>query len=720
MDGQRFDDLTRALGAGTSRRTLLKGIAGGALATLTSLLDPTSSLATHTGCRHHGKPCRRDRQCCSKKCSRRGKCVCPGGTTKCGGTACVASTETCCTTPADCPGTDIDCRTRTCTDGVCGATFTAADTPTANQTPGDCQTTICDGNGAIVSVNDDTDVPSDGNDCTVSTCDNGDPITTHRPAGDSCDQNGGSVCDGHGACVECLAPDDCPGSDTECQRRTCTGNICGVSNLAAGTPTSNQTTGDCKRQVCNSAGEITSENDDSDVPDDTNGCTIDACSNGAPTHTPKPQGTECGTNGVCNEIGQCVGCLQPSDCPTPGPCEVQTCEDNTCGIALAPSSTVCRAATDPCDIAEHCTGSSPTCPADARHPNGVTCTPVGGGSGTCQNGACQPCPTGQTACGGACVQEGLSCNNTGLPGICSTGTTQCVGDQLQCVPGVEPGSQPEVCNGLDDDCDGVVDNGFDLQTDANNCGECGNVCAFDNATARCVDGTCEMDVCNAGFADCDSDPGNGCETELDGSFETDPSNCGGCGNNCSATNTSMSCVDGDCVIIACDDGFDDCDGDPRNGCETNLDTDVNNCGACSNVCAAGIDCVDGICLAGSCPSGFITCSSDPMTTCECEGTGCCDTSCQTKHDNGIGQFYFDCEPLGTYNLTQANKARQAYIDAGHPGISSDNVDCGFRIAAARLESASSCATWSYSGSTAGHVISQETCVCPTDNSAPWT
>ena len=34
---------------------------------------------------------------------------------------------------------------------------------------------------------------------------------------------------------------------------------------------------------------------------------------------------------------------------------------------------------------------------------------------------------------------------------------------------------PELCNGIDDDCDGVIDNGFDLLSDPLNCGACGVV-----------------------------------------------------------------------------------------------------------------------------------------------------------------------------------------------------------------------------------------------------
>jgi hypothetical protein len=48
---------------------------------------------------------------------------------------------------------------------------------------------------------------------------------------------------------------------------------------------------------------------------------------------------------------------------------------------------------------------------------------------------------------------GLSCS-TGRPGVCAAGTTACIAGGVTCVQNVAAG--PETCNGLDDDCDGVV------------------------------------------------------------------------------------------------------------------------------------------------------------------------------------------------------------------------------------------------------------------------
>jgi len=140
-----------------------------------------------------------------------------------------------CLTPASCPGVDTDCQSRTCTSGVCGFSFQPAGTPTSSQIPGDCHRNECDGAGGIIPVVDNADLPIDGQQCTDDVCVAGNPSHPPSPIGTACTQGGGVVCDGSGTCVQCVAPSDCPGTDSTCQARTCNANLCGLNFAPAGT-----------------------------------------------------------------------------------------------------------------------------------------------------------------------------------------------------------------------------------------------------------------------------------------------------------------------------------------------------------------------------------------------------------------------------------------------------------------------------------------------------
>ena len=215
-----------------------------------------------------------------------------------------------CATPADCPGSDTECATRTCAGGICGLSFQPAGTVVTDQELGDCRDTTCDGAGGFAHAANDADVPVDGNPCTDDVCVAGTPAHPAVAAGTPCSQLAPLVCDGAGSCVQCLAPADCPGVDTECSQRTCVANQCGVDFTAQGTPVSNQAAGDCHVLQCDGAGGVDNVVDDADA-DDQNECTLDSCDMGTATHSPLPDTTPCSSGecngGSCCAVGQVCG-----------------------------------------------------------------------------------------------------------------------------------------------------------------------------------------------------------------------------------------------------------------------------------------------------------------------------------------------------------------------------------------------------------------------------
>ncbi len=164
---------------------------------------------------------------------------------------------------------------------------------------------------------------------------------------------------------------------------------------------------------------------------------------------------------------------------------------------------------------------------------------------------------------------------------------------VKCAPGHAKGAtcksgrcDYKECTAGWSDCDGNTVNGCesDLQADTENCGVCGNSCKTAGVEhvsgIACLKGKCDYAGCAPLFADCDNDRGNGCETPAN--TLTD---CAGCGNVCGGPNTiAPSCVTGKCAFVSCVSGFADCDGDAKNGCESNLDNDVHNCSACGKSC----------------------------------------------------------------------------------------------------------------------------------------
>jgi hypothetical protein len=156
------------------------------------------------------------------------------------------------------------------------------------------------------------------------------------------------------------------------------------------------------------------------------------------------------------------------------------------------------------------------------------------------------------------------------------------------------------CESSYGDCDEEDHNGCEtLLTEIENCGECGIVCEIENATATCSSGTCELDECDDLFADCNDDPGDGCETSLNS-----PKHCGECDRACPepeiGSGSSYVCDQKECKLIDCESGWANCDDDPETSCDTDIFNSIDNCGSCGRVCSprSADRCINGTCSCG--------------------------------------------------------------------------------------------------------------------------
>jgi hypothetical protein len=598
-----------------------------------------------------------------------------------------------CVEPDDCPALQNECEERTCQSGVCGTAPVAKGTALATQTTGDCQIEQCDGAGQVESAVDDTDLPDDDNECTVDTCDAGQPVHTLAAAGTACGTAGELVCNEQGECVGCNVPEDCSGVDDECQQRTCVASVCGVSFVAQGTPVASQVAGDCKLNQCDGAGAIESANDDTDVSDDLNDCTTDTCSNGTPQHTAKTAGTACGTGGalVCNASGVCVGCNQPADCAgQDDECKTRTCVSSACGVSFTAQGTalatqtaqdckqnVCDGAgnatteNDDTDVpvdnlqctADVCTNGVPSNPpvtagTACSQDGGIKCDAAGacvaclvasdcGADTECKTFACSAgvCSTSFTASGtavasqsaGDCKQnvcdgagnvtaqnddtdlpvDGNQCtddvctagvpSNPSLPAgtTCSGGQCNAAGACVACLAASDCGTDTE-CQTFSCSA-GVCSTSFTASGTAvasQSSGDCklhvcdgaGNVTAQNDDSDLPVDGNqCTDDVCTNGVPSHPPLPAGTTCTQNGGTKCDGTGVCVECtvGTDC----PSLICTNFVCVAASCEDGV-------QNGLETDVDCGGGLCPACAPTatCSVPADCQSGVCTAGVCGS----------------------------------------------------------------------------------------------------------------------
>ncbi len=366
---------------------------------------------------------------------------------------------------------------------------------------------------------------------------------------------------------------------------------------------------------------------DADCPTDE--CGTGACVGNACVRTPRAAGTACTEDG--------------------NPCTVDRCDGASlaCRHDAGNAGVVCRASAGACDPTEYCTGTDPTCPADARTDAGTPCRAARNEcdvAETC-DGSSVTCPADVVVAPGTpCTDDGLVCTTDRCNG--SVAAPACVHDPGNAGTVCRAGSgdacdPPETCTGASATCppDVVQPGGYACRPAAGACdvaetcsGTPGRPCPPDAKvpvdTACPDDGNpCTRDACDGSSNVCQHPAGNGgvpCRPAA-----------GACDVAESCTGTSAACPDdgfapssvvcraanGECdVAERCTGSAADCPADVKKTPGTACGDDGNPC--TTDLCGGGDACVHdpgnagAVCRAGS---GDVC---DPSETCSGTSADC--------------------------------------------------------------------------------------------------
>ncbi|MBI5489312.1 MAG: hypothetical protein HY905_18405 [Deltaproteobacteria bacterium] len=284
--------------------------------------------------------------------------------------------------------------------------------------------------------------------------------------------------------------------------------------------------------------------------------------------------TACGSAGS----GTCSAeCAVPAPDACPLPAEACNGEDDDCDTRCDNGFTCCAGDTAPCLTTCSSIGAR-TCDADcawgeclpaAEECNGLDddCDTVTDSGFECTRRATETCTT---ACGSA---GNRACGDDCAWGVCTP--------------------PRELCNGTDDDCDTVIDNGFACTRGATEA--CDSGCATGGSrtcSATCTWGSCQppLEACNAADDDCD--------TATDETFACALGSTRSCTNSCGVS-VSQTCGAACTFPAACCAAAEVC----GNSCDDDCD------GSTNEDCTRGDTCADAIVIA----PGTTTISGDTST-----------------------------------------------------------------------------------------------------------
>ncbi len=488
------------------------------------------------------------------------------------------------------------------------------------------------------------------------------PADTKLPATTQCRSSAGA-CDVAEYCTG--TGNDCPADGFASSTSQCRapGGECDVAEYCTGTSAS------CPANGFQASGATCSS--------DGNACTSDVCDGtGTCSHPLLPAGSSCGSGLICTATGQCVsqcwigGIQYAAGATNPnGACQVCDPSQSTNNWSFKPATTQCRASAGVCDVAEYCTGSSATCPADAKQPATTVCRASAGECDVAEycTGSSNDCPAdgfassttqcrasaGECDVAETCTGTGASCPADGFRAsgaACSSDNNACTGDVCNgsgtCTHPLAPVgttcASPSFggwgsCGGFSDTCDEAGSQSRAVTTYA--CTSSGT-CAATN--------TSETQACSR------STTGTGC-----GSNTSNCSACSGFSGTCgqtgtqSCTVTNYTCSGGTCNASSSGTQTQACS---RNTNGTYCDT-TDSCGACSysDYCATtgsqSCRTTDYACSGGSC--GTQSGSSTYSQTCTRSVPSCGGTSYGTW---SACSFSDACTKTGTQSRTVTSQS----------------------------------------------------------------
>lgn len=366
------------------------------------------------------------------------------------------------------------------------------------------------------------------------------PTSTRcRTASGACDVD--DFCNGSGSCPDLkkAAGTVCRVADGTCDlAETCNGTskscpIDGVKSAGTVCRAANPNNSCDVAETCNGSSKSCPGNGfkptGSACADDGNACTRDVCaSETVPpdniaivtcSHPAGNAGTVCRPRrGDCDVAESCTG--SSSSCPADGfasagslcraaagVCDVaESCTGSSAACPadkFAGTVTTCRAAAGPCDVAESCTGSSAACPADGFRASGTSCRPA---AGECDRP--DTCSGTSAGCTDRKKTPGTVCRAASAGDVCDVAEV-CDGVNNACpAQGVPPDRDGD---GVCDARDNCIDVRNTDQADADGDGR-GDACDSECAGVVCnpTDICHQAPRCNPLSGACEQGPFTGC------------------------------------------------------------------------------------------------------------------------------------------------------------------------------------------------------------------